>query len=262
MQAEPTRANRALASAVNSRIAADARSISAKAALLRMVGIGSLVALSGLGAGLAFFGYSYVNDSRTSTAKMADAFAQALERSTLKTTGEVSVASGGTVSLDTNGAQVGLTQNSAVRLDASEAFVKLDPQAEVRVRDSNHDLPRPSQAQLGSSAAPASKASVVTEFTVFKHVRHGKGQVVTGWKFSDSEQKTPRSEYCYYSEGVEAGVELTIHLANDGRINPNSKSTPSVDTLVAASNCVWFSGGTINSTGAEAITGSRLGSTF
>ena len=98
MEAANTQPNRALAQAVNSRITADAVMLSAKSTVWRLTGVGAMFALIGLGVGVGFFGYSYVHDPRTSAQKMAEAFAEALEKSTLRTTGEVKLDPQATVS--------------------------------------------------------------------------------------------------------------------------------------------------------------------
>jgi hypothetical protein len=126
MEAANTHSNRALAQAVNSRITADAVMLGAKSTLWRLTGVGAMCALIGLGIGAAFFGYSYVHDPRTSVDKMAGAFIEALEKSTLKMTGEVKLDTDATVKLDPNGAQVKVDPTSTVRLNASDAVVRLD----------------------------------------------------------------------------------------------------------------------------------------
>jgi hypothetical protein len=80
-----------------------------------MIGIGAMCSLIGLGVGAAFFGYSYIHDPRTSAQKMAQAFAEALEKTTLR--GEVKLDPQAAVKLDTNGAQVQVDPTSTVRLD-------------------------------------------------------------------------------------------------------------------------------------------------
>jgi hypothetical protein len=105
---------------------------------------------------------------------MAGAFIEALEKSTLKMTGEVKLDTDATVKLDPNGAQVKVDPTSTVRLNASDAVVRLDPNAVVRVQGGhNTEIPRPTSNQLGHNTLPASKVSVVTNYTVFKNVAFG-----------------------------------------------------------------------------------------
>ena len=155
MEAANTQPNRALAQAVNSRITADAVMLSAKSTVWRLTGIGAMCALIGLGVGVGFFGYSYVHDPRTSAQKMAEAFAEALEKSTLRTTGEVKLDPQATVKLDANGAQVKVDPMGTVRLDTSGAVVRLDPNAVANFRGVTSDVPRPTSGQLRPHHATA-----------------------------------------------------------------------------------------------------------
>jgi hypothetical protein len=148
MEAANTQPNRALAQAVNWRITADAVMLSAKSTVWRLTGVGAMFALIGLGVGVGFFGYSYVHDPRTSAQKMAEAFAEALEKSTLRTTGEVKLDPQATVKLDADGAQVKVDPTGTVRLDASGAVIRLDPNAVVNVRGVTPEVPRPTPDQL------------------------------------------------------------------------------------------------------------------
>ena len=204
--------NRVLASAVNARIKSDARLLNARAALFRLAGWGVLAALTGVGFGAAFYGYSYTHDPTFPTEKVANTVAAALSRITLKT----------------------------------EGTVKLDPDSKIEVAGgARSDVPAPTASQLGAGAAPDSKAAVNTNFTVFKNVPYGQGQVVTGWNFSSSEQKAPSHQYCYYSEQLDGTSKVTIDLGENGRQLPQSKARTSVDPGVAYSNCVWFKSGAI-----------------
>src|SRR5262249_31634183 len=233
--------NRALAQAVNSRITADAVMLKAKSAVWRLTGVGAMCALIGLGVGAAFFGYSYIHDPRTSAQKMAQAFAEALQKTTLTTTGEVKLDPHAAVKLDPNGAQVNVNPTSTIRLDASGTVVRLDPNAVVNVRGVTPEVPRPTQDQLHPNTLP--KANVVTNYTIFNTVKLGKGDVVTGWKFSSNEEVSPYHEYCYYLEPIQDGVTAQFHLATNGRLDLKGDSPTTFDRTSAAANCVWFEGG-------------------
>jgi hypothetical protein len=204
----PTPDNRALAAAVNARIRSESRIINAKAALWRLSGVGILCALIGAGIGAAFYGYSYVGTDRAPrTEQVAQALTQALEKTTLKV----------------------------------EPPVKPEPAEPVTA-----PIPKPSETQLGTDAAPASRASVATAFTVFKNVPFGSGQVVTGWNFTSGDQPNPNHQYCYYSEQIDGTSKVTIDLGENGHTLPApTKTRTSVDPARAYANCVWFKSGSL-----------------
>jgi hypothetical protein len=238
MEAANTQPNRALAHAVNSRITADAVMLKAKSTVWRLTGVGAMCALIGLGVGAGFFGYSYIHDPRTSAQKMAQAFAEALEKTTLTTTGEVK--------LDPNGAQIKVDPTSTIRLDASGTVVRLDPNAAVNFRGVTAEVPRPTPDQLNPNTV-SPRVNVVTNYTVFKTVEYGNGQVVTGWKFTSNEKVSPENEYCYYLEPIRDGVAAQFHLAANGQLDLKGAPPPNVDRTNAAANCVWFGGGSTRS---------------
>ena len=122
--------------------------------------------------------------------------------------------------------------------------MKLAPGGEVTARGTlsvsgsgSSDIPRPTQRQLNTSAAPESKARVTTDYTVFKTVDFGGGTVVTGYNFSP-DADSPKAQYCYFAEGAAPGeASLRINLAKDGTYLP-SRPRPGFDPQAAAINCV------------------------
>src|SRR5689334_11481370 len=111
MNIDPTASNRSLAAAVNSRINADARIVSAKAAMWRLAGVGILAALAGVGAGAALYGYASIHDASNTAERLAGAISTAIEKAHL--TGEVRMAPEQSVSLDPK-AEVGLRKGGEV----------------------------------------------------------------------------------------------------------------------------------------------------
>ena len=209
MEIPATPENRVLASAVNARIKGDARLLNARAALYRMAGIGIACGLIGGGIGAALFGWTYVRSPVVNAEILADAVAHAMSRVTFKT----------------------------------EGTVKLDP--ESRIAAARPDVPTPTAAQLGANAQPDSKALAATNFTVFKNVPFGQGQVVTGWNFTSGEQKMPAHQYCYYSEQLDGTSKVTIDLGLNGELVPNASARSKIDARAAFTNCVWFKAGAI-----------------
>ena len=120
--------------------------------------------------------------------------------------------------LDADGAQVKVDPTGTVRLDASGAVIRLDPNAVVNVRGVTPEVPRPTPDQLRPPNMQP-RANVVTNYTVFQTVKLGKGEVVTGWKFTSNEEASPHHEYCYYAESIEDGIAAQFHLATNGRLD-------------------------------------------
>ena len=243
---EPTPEHRALAAVVNARMAADSRIVNAKAALLRLAGVGALVALAGVGAATAMFGYSFIKDERSSVDKIADALARALDRSTLKTAGEVRIAEGSTVQLSANALKLdpdaSVQFSQPLKLDP-DTTVKLDPNARLRV-SAGGETPRPTTDQMRPGQTTQSGGKAVTNYTIFKSVPFGRGKVTTGWSFASSEEASPSSQYCYYAEGggADPTVEVTTYIASNGFMLPNVRAR-NFEVASAASSCIWFDGG-------------------
>lgn len=209
--ASGTPENIALAQQVNSRLRADSSYVAARAFLFRALGFGAFACLAGIGVGAAAYGWATLNQFDIAAEKIAAAMQAALSDVTLKTKGEVT-----------------LTDN----------VLKLEglPKASA--------TPTPTKAQLGSDAAPASKAAVNTTFTVFKQVPYLDGQIVTGWNFKDSAEQ-PYQQYCYFSRRsneAKGQVEIKIDLAMDGKTLPQPQKSD-VNLEILARNCVWHEKG-------------------
>lgn len=209
--ASGTPENIALAQQVNSRLRADSSYVAARAFLFRALGFGAFTCLAGIGIGAAAYGWATLNKFDTAAEKIAAAMQAALSDVTLKTRGEVT-----------------LTDN----------VLKLEGLPKIAA------TPTPTKAQLGSDAAPASKATVNTTFTVFKQVPYLDGQIVTGWNFKDNADQ-PYQQYCYFSRRsneAKGQVEIKIDLAMDGKTLPQPQKSD-VNLEILARNCVWHEKG-------------------
>ena len=214
-----TKENRALASAVNRRVFADAAMISAKAWLIRCAAIGLMALLIGAGVGLAFLGVAKSRDSSGAADRLAATLTRALEQSKL---------------------HAELDPSSTVKLDPA-AQVAMDPNATVKV-DTSSNTPRPSREQLKSDAAGPSGAAVQTNYTVFKVVPWSSGRVVTGYNFTP-DAKLPDHQYCYFADGgLDQQTFKTVHIAADGRFTAPPNPPTGLDPAKAAAECVWFDG--------------------
>jgi hypothetical protein len=208
-------ANRALAATVARRITADARMVAATATFWRLLGLGGLLLLTGLGAGAAFLGYAHIVGPNADSARMLSAaIAEALDKVTLKTDGHVA--------LD--------TKDATVRLDASGATVRLDAR----------DMPQPSERQLAPNAQPDSKTRVVTNYTIFKTVQFSQGEIVTGWNYQSSENPAPSGQACFYLRNNRSGA-TRYDIATNGVFNAVLEDRPAeLDLQQAFANCVWW----------------------
>ena len=83
------------------------------------------------------------------------------------------------------------------------------------------------------------------EVTVFQSVKHGSGEVVTGWTYKDgSGASAPAQQYCYYV------VPTGEHASNKIDIAANGNRLPEIDTSLvpnldaALNQCQWWREGT------------------
>ncbi len=214
-----TKENRRLAGLVNARVSADARLVNAKAWAIWFAAIGAMALMIGAGVYIAFLGVARSRDSSGAAERLADTLTKALERAKL---------------------HAAIDPESTVRLDPA-AQVALDPHASVRL-EAAQPLPRPGRDQLKPDAVPPTKNPVETNYTVFKTVRWGGGQVVTGYTFAPDE-KAPEHQYCYFADGIDRQTYKTLHIAAEGRYTPPPEAAPGgIDTKAAAAECVWFDG--------------------
>ena len=213
-----TKANRALAGAVNRRVSADASLIHAKAWLIRCGAVGLMVLLIGAGVGLAFLGVAKSRDASGAADRLAATLTRALEQAQL---------------------HAAIDPNSTVKLDPA-AQVAMDPSASVKL-DPSSTLPRPSRDQLKTDASARSGTAVQTNYTVFKVVRFGIGRVVTGYNF-EPDSKLPDHQYCYFADGIDQMTFKTVHIAAEGRYVAPPNPPAGLDPAKAATECVWFDG--------------------
>ena len=213
-----SKANKALAGAVNRRVGAEASMVAAKAWLIRCTAVGLLAIMIGAGVGLAFLGYARSKDASGAAERLADTLTQALERAKL---------------------HADIDPGSTVKLDPA-AQVSMDPSAMVHLAD-DKALPHPTREQLKEDATPASKAQVKTNYTIFKAVHFASGEVVTGYTFAP-QGTVPEHQYCYFADGIDKQSFKTLHIAAEGHYTAPPNPPPGFDAKQAAQDCVWFDG--------------------
>jgi hypothetical protein len=186
------------------------------------VGGGALLA----GAGILCGGYSYIVGNRVIALQVTEGVKAALAHTTIKTDGTVTLAGDREVTLKT------------------PAVVSLDPNTALLRVVAPADMPRQLPEQVRQDERPAvAKAGVVTNYTVFKTVKFGAGEVQTGWMFKDGDQNRPSFQYCQYAQFTGNGTTQTnVDIGVNGHISalPNPSPFPAVDLRAAyEAGCIW-----------------------
>jgi hypothetical protein len=140
-----------------------------------------------------------------------------------------------------DGAIVDLAPGGRVTL-APNSMVRVDPASRVKIVGAvTNDVPLTS-TEPRTQTPPTSEAKVVTQYTTFKSVGFGSGNVVTGWMFDNSSQARPTKQYCYYSELSNDKTHVRIDLGENGAMLNNLQRRVGVDLTAAFGNCNWFQG--------------------
>jgi hypothetical protein len=232
MELQPSALNQQLAEAVENRVAAELSYISGQSGFWRAIGVGICAFGLGTAVGLGFYGYSFLTRNTDNISVLAAAFSKGLSDVQLK--GSVV----GTVDIQphelrlANSQTITLDENSRIRLDPS---AKILVEGDIKVQTPTVSVPQ-TLTPRAKTATPT-----ITNFTVFKAVPFEKGSVQTGWTFLTSAQKSPTTQYCYYTESSEnPDVSLRVEVGKDGQIEDKKNIPNGFDTLAAFSKCVWF----------------------
>jgi hypothetical protein len=232
MELRPSALNQQLAEAVENRVAAELSYISGQSGFWRAIGIGICAFGLGTGIGLGFYGYSFITRNTDNLGVLTDAFSKSLSDIQLK---------GNTVgTVDIQPHELRLANNQTISLDESSR-IRLDPLAKIFVEgDVKVQTPTVSVPQTVTPRAKTATPTI-TNFTVFKAVPFEKGSVQTGWMFLTSAQKSPTTQYCYYTEsGENPDVSLRVEVGTDGQIEDKKNIPSGFDGPAAFSKCVWF----------------------
>jgi hypothetical protein len=225
--------NQHLSEALRNRIAADRFAVAGQAGFFRLVGLGLILFGIGSALGVGFYGYSFISRNAENIKTLSSTFSKALSEVELRSTAI------GTVQLKPN--ELSLAKGQTVSLDSNSRLL-LDPKATVTA-DGELRVQAPSvSAPQNTVSRAATKAPNITNFTVFKTVPFDKGAVMTGWIFLTSAQRSPTSQYCYYTEDAETpGLKVSFDLGEDNVPNaPKTTNSKGFDIAAAFGRCVWF----------------------
>jgi hypothetical protein len=230
----PTEFNRRLGDLLRNAVAADESYVQGKAAFWRFIGIGILAFGLGAAVSLILFGYSYITARSDNMSLLSSVFSSALSQVQLQASGE------GSVHLDPH--EISLAKGQTVSFDRNSRLV-LDPAAKIQVSGEIQVQTLSISAPQNAPVRTAARIPQITNFTVFKRVPFADGVVMTGWVFLTSTQKSPTSQYCYYTlNGETSGLDVIFDIAEDQKIEAPKTAPKGFDMLSAFNRCVWFKG--------------------
>ena len=130
------------------------------------------------------------------------------------------------------------------RMPPLNVTVTLDPDSKVKLAEgatvtlANPPVPMPPPLPPGNNNDPAIQTSV----TVFKTVKYGISEVITGWKFANGAAKKPDSQYCYFKRWQDSGggTWTLQDIANDGVMAAAPYGV--IDQEARFARCQWFNG--------------------
>ncbi len=248
-----TPGNVSYAASVNARIDAETARVrrtnmlmAAKVGLWRAAGCGLVIVALGVATGLAFVGYSFISDKRSSLDQLTAAFAAALQATTLHADGVVGFKKDATVAL-ADGSHVTLDPSSVSlapggMVSMNPGTVNLAPGSTVAGRPNVQDMVR----KMQQIAVPDRRESPALEFddvVAFHVTDFKKGQVTTGWRYHAADGFTaPYHQFCYYREpGENSRIERDFVLATDGQLADDLGNPFNVDMHEAFKLCDWHS---------------------
>lgn len=215
---------------VNDKIRSERNNTIAKASLLRLFGLGSMVTLSSLGVAVAFLAINYQPNRFEQSQKIAMSFANSLEKTKLQANAS------GNVELDKN-ASVTLEKNQIVSVDP-RSKLKIDPNSTLEIKENMQStIQIPTARQLGIDKKSNSFLSPKTTYTQFKYANYNEGFVITGWVY-DPNETNPKTKYCYYSRSVGSLESSRIDLAINGS-NITNNDTSEININDALKKCQW-----------------------
>ena len=193
----------------------------------RAIGIGAAIGIPGLalslGAAAVLWAHNQTVDPEMLKAALASMPALKVE-GTVKADGEVKIAEGATVKLR-DGSTVKLDDGSAVTVTGT--------------------IPAQAQAPIGlPPLKPDTDPTIKTNVTVFKTLRHGDGQVISGWVFPSGNAKSPSKQYCYYAWDTNDGNSNRQELGKDGVILFAGGVAPA-EQAERFQKCHWWQAGSL-----------------
>jgi hypothetical protein len=138
--------------------------------------------------------------------------------------------------------EVYVSQNAPFVVKQDKPFLLAPPEPlNIEPGELNVKVP-PLVSTAANTGAKPSADAIKREVTVFSSVRHGLGNVVTGWNYRDGTGGSPVGQYCYY---IAANVDHTntkVDIASNGIPAPNVSEALVPDLKGAMTKCQWWLG--------------------
>jgi hypothetical protein len=121
------------------------------------------------------------------------------------------------------------------RLSAGRVLIQL------AVEDSP-SAPKPTGLFFNPAHASIAASYAATSRGCHERVRHGLGEVVTGWKYADGRGGNPVHQYCYYSAPNADHSSRRVDIASNRIPSPNINGKLVPDLEGALAKCQWGPG--------------------
>jgi hypothetical protein len=131
--------------------------------------------------------------------------------------------------------EVHVTQDKPLKVEQDKPFVLAQPEP---IKIEAYQPPAP-VTDDGTSAKTVSGEVIKHEVTVFWNVKHGPGNVTTGWAYKDGSGSVPVGQYCYYAVLNGDGSTTKIDIASDGTPLPQNTASLVPDLEGALAKCQW-----------------------
>jgi hypothetical protein len=132
-----------------------------------------------------------------------------------------------------------ITQNGPLTVTQDKPFVLDDPKPlKIEPVQVPPVIPKGAETDAKTSTGQV----IQREVTVFSTLKHGPGNVVTGWIYKDGGGGLPVSQYCYYSASNIDGATTKVDIATNGVRPPQISALLVPDLEGALAKCQWWQG--------------------
>jgi hypothetical protein len=138
--------------------------------------------------------------------------------------------------------EVHVSQNAPIAVTQDKPFVLAPPEPlKIEPQELSIKVPPLVPTAADTGAKPNADA-IKREVTVFSNVRHGPGNVITGWNYRDGTGGMPIGQYCYYIAANVDHSNKKVDIASNGTPALNVSEALVPDLKGAIAKCQWWLG--------------------